>query len=207
MAVDSFYEESARNLNEKKQARIYNLFYVGQIVFIVFASLWTWFGMMFFLEVPSGEKTISDVLPGWILFALMLVSFVAGAVLFALIKKRFNVSYDYLCVYGELRISKVINQRKRKLIARIDPNAIIQVGDIDSASYDRLRSLPGIKETVCTSNYAAASGKFFMYVYAQVEGVKRLYLLECREALLVNMMQYLRRDILDREYVPQDKKM
>lgn len=207
MAMEPLYEESARNLNEKKQSLYFNVLYAGQILFIVAACLWAWIGFNFFVEVPVNGKTFADVLPSWIFFLLLLSSFVVGAVVCSIFKKRFNISYDYLCVYGELRVSKVINQRKRRLICRIDPNAIIQVGDMDSDSYDRLRKLPGLKEIVCTPNYTAGQGKFFMYVYAQQEGEKKLYLLECRETLLVNMMQYLRRDVLDKEYVPQDKKM
>lgn len=207
MALESFYEESARNLNEKKQTIIYNVLLVVQIVFIALSCLWGWIGFNFVIELPINGKTFGEVLPSWILFFLLLASLIGGAVACSLLKKRFNVSYDYLCVYGELRVSKVINQRRRRLICRIDPNSVIQVGDMESDSYDRLRKLPGLKEIVCTPNYTAGSGKFFMYIYAQVDGEKKLYLLECREALLINLMQYLRRDVLDREYIPQDKKM
>ena len=123
------------------------------------------------------------------------------------LKKKFNVSFDYVCVSGELRISKVFNQRKRRLICRLEPTDIVAIGDMDSASYDRYRAMPGLKEVVCTPNLTAGNGKFFMYILAQYEGEKKLYLLECREALLINMMQFLRRDILDRDYIPQAKKL
>ena len=207
MALDAFYEESAVNMNEKKQSVYYTILHVAQIVFIVLTVLWFLFGFNFIIEVPINGKTIADVLPGWIFFGLFFLSFLAGAILFGIFKKRFNVSYDYACVYGELRISQVFNQRKRKLICRLEPNSILQVGDMDSDSYDRLRATPGLKEIVCTPNFTAADGKFFLYVHAVDEGVKKLFLLECREALLINLMQYLRRDVLDREYVPQNKKM
>lgn len=207
MALDAFYEESAVNLNEKKQSVYYTIFHVAQIVFIVLTVLWFLFGFNFIIEVPINGKTIVDVLPSWIFFGLLFLSFLSGAILFGLLKKRFNVSYDYSCVYGELRISQVFNQRKRKLVCRIEPNSILQVGDMESSSYDLLRSTTGVKEVVCTPNMTAGSGKFFLYVYAVDEGAKKLFLLECREALLINLMQYLRRDILDREYVPQNKKV
>ena len=207
MAVDAFYEESAVNSNEKKQSLYYTIFFVAQVVFIVLSVLWGWFGFNFILEVPVDGKTIVDVLPSWIFFALFLASFIVGAVLFSIFKKRFNVSFDYSCVYGELRISKVFNQKKRKLVCRIEPNSILQVGDADSSSYNLLSATNGVKEVVCTPNEVAGNGKFFLYVYAVDNGEKKLFLLECREALLINLMQYLRRDILDREYVPQDKKM
>ena len=208
MAMESFYEESAINLNEKKQKRLFNIFHSLQVVFTSLAIIWV---ILFggFLPFPDSSKgeTFATVLPDWIFFAFMLISFIGGAVLLSHFKKRFNISYDYACVYGELRISKVINQRKRKLVARIDPASVIQVGDVESASFDRLLKHPGLKQVVCTPNDQPANGKFFMYLYVQQEGTKKVFLLECREALLLNLMQYLRRDILDREYVPQDKKM
>lgn len=206
MAIESLYEESAVNLNERKHKIYYNILFTVQVIMIVLACIWGWFGINF-IELPINGYTFADVLPGWIFFFLLLASFIVGAVAASFFKKRFNVSFDYICVYGELRISKVFNQRKRKLVARIDPNSILQVGDVDSSSYDRLRTMPGLKETICTPNFAPADGKFYLYIYAQIEGVKKLFILECREALLLNLMQYLRRDILDRDYVPQDKKM
>ena len=157
-------------------------------------------------DTSKGE-TFANVLPDWIFFFAFLTSFIVGAVCISILKKRFNVSFDYVCVSGELRISKVFNQRKRRLICRLEPSDIIKVGDMDSSSYDRFRAMPGMKEIVCTPNMNSANGKFFMYVLAQYEGEKKIFLLECREGLLINMMQYLRRDVLDSEYVPQAKKL
>ena len=208
MALETLYEESAINLNEKKQRIIHNILYGVQITFIVLAILWFML-MGGFLPMPDTSKgqTFADVIADWIFFFVFFASFIVGAVCMAFLKKRFNVSYDYVCVSGELRISKVFNQRKRRLVSRLEPSDIIKVGDMDSSSYDRYRAMPGTKEIICTPNMTSASGKFFMYVLAQYEGEKKIYLLECRESLLVNMMQYLRRDVLDSEYVPQAKKL
>ena len=208
MALETLYEESAVNLDEKKQKIYHTVFYVVQIIFIVLAIAWF---LIFggFLPYPDESKgvTFANVIGDWIFFFMFLISFIMGAVFGALMKKRFNVSYDYVCVSGELRISKVFNQRKRRLVCRIDPSDILQVGDMDSPSYDRLRATPGTKEVICTPNLVASSEKFFLYVLAVYEGEKKLFLLECREALLLNLMQYLRRDVLDRDYVPQAKKL
>ena len=208
MALESFYEESALNINEKNQKYIYTVLHAGQVVFIALAIIWGIF-MFGFLPVPNPEKgvTFAQILPDWIFFFMVTLSFVGCAILCYVFKRRFNVSYDYVCVSGELRISKVFNQRTRKLVCRLDPADILQVGDIDSPAFDRLASMPGMKEVICTPNMSAASGKFFMYILAVHDGVKKIFLLECRESLLLNMMQYLRRDILDRDYIPQAKKM
>jgi hypothetical protein len=111
-----------------------------------------------------------------------------------------------LFVSGELRISKVFNVNKRKLVARIESENVLKVGDVDSASYDRIKSDPSTKEVICTPNLTAGDGKFFMYVQAVDNGVKKLYVLECRETMLVNMMQFLRRDVLADDYISQAKK-
>jgi len=208
VALETFYEESAVNLEEKKQKTYYMIFHVVQIVFIVLAVVWVIL-LRNFLPIPDASKgqTFANVIGDWIFFFIFLLSFILGAVFGSIMKKRFNVSYDYVCVSGELRIAKVLNQRKRRLVARINPSDILQVGDMDSSSYDRLRATPGTKEIVCTPNIVAGSGKFFLYVLAMHEGEKKLFLLECREALLLNMMQFLRRDVLDRDYVPQAKKL
>jgi hypothetical protein len=104
-----------------------------------------------------------------------------------------------------LRISKVINTNKRKLVARIATENIIQVGDVDAPSYDRFKADPNIKSVICTSNDEAAEGKFFMYVLADADG-RKLFVLECREELLINLMHVTKRTALDRDYVSQEKK-
>ena len=44
-----------------------------------------------------------------------------------------------------------------------------------------------------------------MYILAEYNG-KKLFILECREALLMNIMKFAKRTTLDHDYVMQDKK-
>ena len=120
-------------------------------------------------------------------------------------KNRFNVSYDYAFVSGELRIAKVINVNKRKLVVKIQPEEIIQIGDVDNVSFDNLRADPNTKTVLCTSNDVAEEGKFFMYVLVNNNG-KKLYVLECRELLLMHMLKFVKRTTLESDYVSQEKK-
>ena len=120
-------------------------------------------------------------------------------------KSGVNVSYDYCFVSGDLRISKVININKRKLVTRFDCAEIIQVGDVDSPAFERFRSDPTTKLVLCTSNDVASEGKFFMYIHVDYNG-KKLYVLECREDLLMQMLKFMKRTSLDHDYVSQEKK-
>ena len=208
MAYESLYEESAINLKEDSHKTYYTIAFAFQVVFIIASVIWG-LVMLFFLPLPNKEKGVpfSAVLVDWIVLLGVFFTLISGAIALRIVKKRFNVSYDYLCVSGELRIAKVFNQKKRRLICKLDSSQIIQLGDIDNPSYDRFRAMPGVKEVVCTPNMAAGKGKFFLYIFAHHEGTKKIFLLECREGLLINLMQYLRRDVLDRDYVPQAKKM
>lgn len=122
------------------------------------------------------------------------------------LKSRFNVSYDYCFVSGELRISKVFNVNRRKLLARIDTADILQIGDADNSGFDRLYSDPNTKKVVCTTNDEAQEGKFLMYILTGGDNGKMLYILECRELLLMNILKFTRRGVLESDYVMQEKK-
>ena len=120
-------------------------------------------------------------------------------------KARYNVSYDYLFVSGELRISRVVGGRRHKLIANINCEDIQKIGDVDNSSFARLKSDSSTKLVVCTPNATPDEGKFFMYILASHAG-KKLFVLECREVLLQYMLKFLRHGILEDDYVMQYKK-
>ena len=44
-----------------------------------------------------------------------------------------------------------------------------------------------------------------MYIHVDYNG-KKLYVLECREELLVQMLKFMKRTALDRDYISQEKK-
>ena len=48
-------------------------------------------------------------------------------------------------------------------------------------------------------------GKLFMYIFVNDNG-KRLYVLECRETLLVHILNFAPRSVLESDYVKQEKK-
>ena len=194
--MDVFYEESALAHNSHKNLRKYKILSTISIVFLVLAVLWVFIGF-YMVDVTS--------IGNWIAWGMIFSWFFLGWFLLRRWKMRVNVSYDYCFVSGELRISKVINVNKRKLVARIDSEDMIQLGDIDNPSFERFRSDPTVKTVICTSNDVAAEGKFFMYVLANYNG-KKLFVLECRELLLMNILKFTKRNKLESDYVMQEKK-
>lgn len=203
--MDAFYEESSVDKNSARGARMYKILNVISVVFLVLAVILL---MVFIINFPWGTATTEE-LRAWQFFigfiGVLGLSCLFTWFIFRKLKMRFNVSYDYCFVSGELRISKVFNFNRRKLIARIDCEDMIQVGDLDNSSYARFQSDPTVKQVICTPNDEASEDKFFMYVVAEYNG-KKMFILECRENLLMNIMKFAKRTVLESDYVMQERK-
>ncbi len=209
--MEAFYEESAVNHTAKSGETKYRVLHIFSVVFIILAVLFLIFSIFNIPNCfyqPETEEQAQMLASQKTLFALCVMQtlfFGSMWFVFNRLKARTNVSYDYCFVSGELRISKVVNVNRRKLFARIDCENMLQIGDVDNPSYERFRADPTIKELICTPNEMAEEGKFFMYVYANYEG-KKLFVLECRELLLMNILKFVKRSVLESDYVMQEKK-
>lgn len=214
--MDVLYEESAVNSNAKKGEKRYKIINVISLIFgaialiVGFIFIYNLIGVLSTLKFTPSNETEAEALQ---MTRSMTVFFGMNTLLFGSIwfflftwKKRINISFDYIFVSGELRISKVFNVNKRKFLYRIFPEEIIKLGDVDNGNYERIRSDPTTKEVLCTPNGEAAEGKFFLYIHASSSAGKRLYILECREELLVNILRFVKRGTLESEYVSQEKK-
>ncbi len=191
--MDVFYEESSTASNAAAGARKYRII---QIISNIFLGLGI-FGLIFMISFLPLNTWIF-----WLLICSWL--FITWFLLFRF-KRRFNLNFDYSFVSGELRIAKVFNVNKRKPLVKIQAEDIIQVGDVDNTAFDGFRADPNVKTIFCTSNDVAMKGKFFMYILVSDNG-RKLYVLECREELLMHMMKFLKRTVLESDYVPQEKK-
>ncbi|HIR22812.1 MAG TPA: hypothetical protein IAB32_03390 [Candidatus Scatosoma pullicola] len=220
--MDVLYEESAVNQKSKKAEKKYKILNV--ISWIVFA-LGIFCALIFFTlclpyfltsmdSAPPEDVSVEDwqgqIAGGRGMGIFIIMQFVFFAlvwIMLYMLKKRVNISYDYTFVSGELRIAKVFNINRRKLVVRIDAAEILQLGDVDNESYDRLRADPGIKQEVVTPNEEPSEGKFFMYVLIGGSNGRKMYVLECREELLVNILKFAKRGTLESDYVMQEKKL
>ena len=192
--MDVFYEESSVAQNSIKKQKKSKILHILSVIALAIMAVIIWF---FILCIGSLGDMIFFGVQSLFWFGLWFLLYKW--------KSGVNVSYDYCFVSGDLRIAKVININKRKLVARFDCAEIIQVGDVDSSAFERFRSDPTTKLVLCTSNDVAATGKFFMYIHVDYNG-KKLYVLECREELLAQMLKFMKRTALDHDYVSQEKK-
>lgn len=192
--MDVFYEESSIVNNSKKKQTKYKIIHCFTIFFLILGIICLFTFIMFIGDVGLMILTGFPTLFCWVNWFL-LRKWEMGV----------NVSYDYSFVSGELRIAKVINVNRRKLVARLDCAEMIQVGDADCPAFERFRRTPGVKTVFCTSNFVASNDKFFMYIHTEYNG-KKLFVLECREELLIHMLKFMKRTVLDHDYISQEKK-
>lgn len=210
--MDVLYEECAVNQNAARGEKIYKIlniaYYICLIIGIV--SLLTMIMNISFIS-PDGlspeQMEAYAITQTFMFMGIMgLVLFGGGAVALYFLKRRVNISYDYTFVSGELRIVKVFNVNRRKLVTRLQADSILQLGDTDNESFTRLAADPMNKQVFCTPNDLPKEGKFFLYIHANEPIGKRLYILECREELLVNILHFVKRGTLESDYVMQEKK-
>lgn len=203
--MEVMYEESAVDQNAARSSKKYSILHVLSMIAILLAAFFAVCGLYMLPGESNDDAVHAEVQAVCFLLFLQAAIFVVLWFFLTKWKSRLNVSYDYLFVSGELRISKVISDRRHKLIASISCEDIQQIGDVDCDSFGSLHRDPSTSMIVCTSNHIAAEGKFFMYILAAHEG-KKLFILECREELLTYILQFTRRGVLDRDYVAQEKK-
>lgn len=194
---DAFYEESASSQHAAAESKKYMVFHVTGIICIVAAAIHAFFSITFVPAIiGEAEDTLTRVLSLVQWFAPFLL-LVGGWLLAWWWKKRYNVSYDYVFVEDELRISKVFNGKKRKFLVKLTADSILKLGLCDNDSYER--TISGREKSVCrmTPNKTPSEGKMFIYVVNSGAIDKTVYVLECREQLLGHLVQAAGRNKLE----------
>ena len=197
-----FYEESVTMHNEKPAKRRYTIFTVTAVLCFILAFV-SFINLMWTpTATADGESLVGQAsfTISLVVWGLLCVSMIVGGVFLIIKRHAFYLSYDYTFVSGELRISKVLHGRKRKLLYRISDEKYIKIGRVGSESYKKLKSSPDVKEDILTPNEEAAEDKEFYYVQAATNVGKKLLVLECRQELLANILRYTRRNLLESEF-------
>lgn len=184
MPKDALYEESAQPENGKRQAKWYMAFQVAAYIFFALALI---FAFACFMVLPATVEGLK----GWslaiyiIIWIMPVVAFAASGFIFFRMRLRFNVSYDYLFVQDELRITKVFNGRKRKHIVTLDADHMMQIGYCTGDTFERtLAGMNGAKPKVMSPNREPAEGKEFIHILYSSSVGKTLYVLECKKDML-----------------------
>lgn len=194
-----FYEESVDTHKQAAAKRRYMLFKIVSIIAVILGVIAV---IMFFFGIPIGEDGITpSVIAMLVVWGITAVIMFAFAILLGRKKHSFYLSYDYTFVSGELRISKVFNNRRRKHLYNIPTDRIIKIGRVGSDTYSKTKKTPETKEDILTPNNEAEDDKEFFYIYAQTNVGKRILVLECRQQLLFTIVRYMNKpNIFESEF-------
>ena len=194
---DAFYEESASSQRATAEIRKYMIFHVIGIICIVIAVIHAFFSVAFVPAIISESKETITLVLGLVQWFSPFLFLVGLAILCWWWKKRYNVSYDYVFVEDELRISKVLNGKKRKFLTKITAEEILKLGFCANDSFERTISGQERYVKYMTPNKEPSEGKMFIYVVRSGSMGKTIYVLECREQLLGYLVKAAGRNKLE----------
>ena len=189
-----FYEESASLINFKSEAVKFNLLKVFSILSYVLLGVW----LMIMMHFPLGEG--SQIIISIILILIPSILFVVTGIIFGKVKNRFCVEYDYTFVSGSIRFSKVIKNNKRKFIVKFECSDIEKIGKVGSETFEKYYSMPGVSKSILTGNATAMENKDFYYLVVNIEGDKRIYIIECTETFFINILKFTSKRILEEDF-------
>lgn len=179
-----FYEESASSQNAHAEEKKHTVFRVLTIIFAVLAGLYAF--LILYASLPFLVKDMEGLQKIVVIIVwVMPFVFLVGLGVFCFFwKKRYNISYDYTVVEDELRIAKVFNGQKRKYIASLKKDFVLQFGPCDSEGFRRREQGSKKDMKYVTPNKTPGEEKIFIYVIYSTSLAKTVYVLECRQIML-----------------------
>lgn len=199
---DFFYEESSKMSNERSGKTKYYIFKTLSIVSYVLFALWLLF-FVFSYDLSALNGGIGQILLSLLITLLPAGFFLASGIVLGKFKDRFYVDYDYTLVSGSIRFSKIIKEIKRKNITAFEASEIEKIGKYGSELFEKYAHMPDVKTVILTSNETPEEKKDFYYMVVSHDGEKKLYVLECTELFIVNVLKFAKRTVIDEELKKQ----
>lgn len=193
---ETFLEESSVNAKYKQDLLKYKLLTV--FGFLSFICCVIWFFLYFLILI---ESVVNGTLLVYVLMLVVpMVFFVLTGCLFFKSRNKFCVDYDYTFVSGTVKIAKVINNKKRKLLIKFETSDILKIGKIGSSFFEKILKTPMLNFYFYSANDEPENGKDFYYFYICVSGEKKVVVIECSRNFFVNFFNFLNRTLIDEEF-------
>ena len=169
--MDHFLEEVVTKRNNTVNRIIYYFSWVIMIIAAVFASL------------TLGTLTMNF---NWMSVITIVVS--AGiAVYIWFFHDKLLTEYEYTFTNGSLDFAEVYNNKKRKSLGSLNVRNVEAFGKVDSESFGRYISMPGIKKMNWFLNREAE----LYYFYFTKESDRKIIIFEPSEEMVSYIRQYL----------------
>jgi hypothetical protein len=166
--LDNFREEVAVRRNAGMYNFLYMLAWVAMIVFALMA--------MIGLSGVMGMLTTGfNIMP-----IVMLVLFGGLAFLIFRYKDEMKSEYEYSFTNGDLDVSKVLNNTRRRYLTSLKMKEVEAAGPVTGAAFNRFISMPGVKKHNWFLNREA---KLYFFYFVK-SGVKHLMVVELSDEMV-----------------------
>lgn len=169
--MDHFLEEVVTKRNNIVNRIIYYFSWVVMIISAIYASL------------TLGTLTMNF---NWMSVITIVVS--AGiAVYIWFFHDKLLTEYEYTFTNGSLDFAEVYNNKKRKSLGSLNVRNVEAFGKVDSESFRRYISMPGIKKM----NWFLNRDSELYYFYFTKESDRKIIIMEPSEEMVSYIRQYL----------------
>lgn len=169
---DQFREEVVT----RKNRSIENLMYILANLVMVVCGLYALLMVNVMLSLISAQGFSTGML-----FEIVILLFaVASAVLLFLFRDRIKTEYEYTFTNGTMDFARVFNNRKRKSLGTMNIRNVEACGMVDSGSFRRFLSMPGVVRLNWFLNREAQ----LFYFYFVKDSKKSLMVIEPSDEML-----------------------
>lgn len=182
--MDDFLETIAVR---RKQGLYTLLYYACWAVIVVFAVVAA-FSLAGVISINPETGGMSFVWQNLVLFLV----FGGAAYLLWRGSDNCRVEYDYTFTNGNLDVSRVLNNKRRKYLTALEMKDVIRCGPAAGPAFKKTLSEPGIK----VHNWFVNRDAKLYYFYFQRKGVKHAIVLELTDEMvaMIRSKNYLPRD-------------
>ena len=172
----------------RRKQGLYTLVYFICWIFIILFGLIAAFGLANIIRVDpeSGGMAFS-----W-QSLLMTLAFGAGAFGLWRLSDSCRVEYDYTFTNGNLDVSRVLNNKRRKYLTALEMKDVIRCGPAAGPAFTKTLNEPDVKR----HNWFVNREANLYFFYFQKKGLKHVIILELNQEMvdMIRSKNYLPRD-------------
>lgn len=171
--MDHFMEEIVVKKNRGLDEALY---YLSVVVMVIMALI--------------AVMTFQSIFAGFNLFSIIVFVISGGtAALLFLKRDRLRTEFEYTFTNGEMDFAKVFNNQRRKSLGTMRVKNVEAFGPVNSPSFQRYITMPGIKR----DHWFLNRGAELYYFYFVKDGNKRVIVLEPTNEMVETIKKYLQR--------------
>ncbi len=180
---NKYFEYGVKPKNEEREKHIKNALFAIKILFIILTVVFGYFAFMF-----------SNLM--WIFF----VVFLTTALILNYFQHKFYCFYDLIFVDGDVSVTKVVNNVKRRRLISFSCKKIDKIGVLGGEVYNKYIKDKSVKKIYVTERLSPSD---VCIVIGDLD--KKMLLLPYDEYFLVQVLKYAGTNKLEKQFIEKIK--